>query len=113
MDELEQLAGRIVMLHRGNIAFDGDFASLRRSVSDQRVLLLETPGGAVPALAGAERTGGENGRHEYVYDARQVRLSDLLEQAAAQTQILDVETHRAPIDGLVADLYERWQRERG
>ena len=113
MDELEQLAGRIVMLHRGSIAFDGDFASLRRQASDRRVLLLETPSGAVPALEGAERTGGENGRHEYVYDASRVRLSDLLEQAAAQTQILDVETHRAPIDGLVADLYERWQRERG
>ncbi len=111
MDELEQLAGRIVMLHRGNIAFDGDFASLRRQVSDRRVLLLETPNGAVPELVGAERTGGENGRHEYVYDATRVQLSALLEQAAAQTQILDVETHRAPIDGLVADLYERWQRE--
>ena len=80
--------------------------------SDRRVLLLETaPGASPPALAGAERTGGENGRHEYVYDATKVRLSDLLEQAAAQTQILDVETHRAPIDELVADLYERWQRE--
>ena len=112
MDELEQLAGRIVMLHRGSIAFDGDFASLRRLVSDRRVLLLETPAGAPLRLDGAERTGGENGRHEYVYDATRVRLSDLLEQAAAQTQILDVETHRAPIDGLVADLYERWQRER-
>ena len=112
MDELEQLAGRIVMLHRGAIAFDGDFASLRRSASDRRVLLLETPPGASPELTGAERTGGENGRHEYVYDASKVRLSDLLEQAGAQTQILDVETHRAPIDELVADLYERWQRER-
>ena len=112
MDELEQLAGRIVMLHRGTIAFDGDFASLRRLVSDRRVLLLETPSGAQVRLDGAERTGGENGHHEYVYDATRVRLSDLLEQATAQTQILDVETHRAPIDGLVADLYERWQRER-
>jgi ABC-2 type transport system ATP-binding protein len=113
MDELEQLAGRIVMLHRGSIAFDGDFASLRRLVSDRRVLLLETPAGAQLRLDGAERTGGENGRHDFVYDASRVRLSDLLEQAAAQTQLLDVETHRAPIDGLVADLYERWQRERG
>jgi ABC-2 type transport system ATP-binding protein len=112
MDELEQLAGRIVLLHRGNIAFDGDFAQLRRASSDRRILLLETPSGAVITLDGAERKGGENGRHEFVYDAKNVRLSDLLEQAAAQTQILDVETHRAPIDDLVADLYERWQRER-
>jgi ABC-2 type transport system ATP-binding protein len=113
MDELEQLAARIVMLHRGEIAFDGDFARLRRSVHDRRILLLETaPEAQPPKLAGAERTGGEGGRHEYVYDATKVRLSDLLEQAAAQTQILDVETHRAPIDDLVADLYERWQAER-
>jgi ABC-2 type transport system ATP-binding protein len=111
MDELEQLAARIVLLHRGEIAFDGDFASLRRASSDRRVLLLETPPGAPPQLRGAERRGGEGGRHEYVYDAAQVRLRDLLEQAAAQTQILDVETHRAPIDELVADLYERWQAE--
>ncbi len=111
MDELEQLAGRIVMLHRGNIAFDGDFARLRRQASDRRVLLLETPNGAQLGLDGAERTGGENGRHEFVYDASRVQLSALLEQAAAQSPILDVETHRAPIDTLVADLYERWQRE--
>jgi ABC-2 type transport system ATP-binding protein len=112
MDELEQLSSRIVMLHRGAIAFDGDFAALRRASSDRRVLLLETaPGASPPVLDGAERTGGENGRHEYVYDATKVRLSDLLERAAAQTQILDVETHRAPIDELVADLYERWQRQ--
>jgi ABC-2 type transport system ATP-binding protein len=109
MDELEQLAGRIVLLHRGAIAFDGDFARLRREVSDRRVLLLETPPGAAPVLVGAEHRGGENGRHEYVYDATKARLSHLLEQAAAQTQILDVETHRAPIDEVVADLYEKWQ----
>jgi ABC-2 type transport system ATP-binding protein len=109
MDELEQLAGRIVLLHRGAIAFDGDFTRLRREVSDRRVLLLETAPDAVPVLVGAERQGGENGRHEYVYDATKVRLSHLLEQAAAQTQILDVETHRAPIDEVVADLYEKWQ----
>ena len=72
MDELEQLSSRIVMLHRGAIAFDGDFAALRRASSDRRVLWLETaPAASPPALAGAERTGGENGRHEYVYDATQ------------------------------------------
>ncbi len=112
MDELEQLAARIVLLHRGAIAFDGDFPALRRAASDRRVLTLHVAdGAAAPVLSGAERTGGENGRHEYAFDATQVRLSDLLEQAAAQTAIADVETHRAPIDSVVADLYERWQRE--
>ena len=28
-----------------------------------------------------------------------------------QAQVLDVETHRAPIDDVIADIYETWQRD--
>ena len=38
-------------------------------------------------------------------------LADLLEQAAAQADVLDVETHRPDIDDVIADIYERWQTE--
>src|SRR3954454_15310862 len=39
MDDLEQLAGRIVLIDRGRIAFDGDFQRLRREIADRRHLL--------------------------------------------------------------------------
>src|SRR5215204_3034770 len=42
MAELEQLAGRIVLLHHGEIAFDGDFSELRRTLTRRRVLTIET-----------------------------------------------------------------------
>jgi hypothetical protein len=51
------------------------------------------------------------GRHEYVFDSRARQLSDLLEEAARQTEVLDVETHRPPIDEVVADLYEHWSHD--
>src|SRR5260370_38388656 len=54
MAELEQLAGRIVLLHQGEIAFDGDFTELRRDLSQQRVLTLETVSEDAPRLVGAE-----------------------------------------------------------
>jgi ABC-2 type transport system ATP-binding protein len=108
MAELEQLAGRIVMLHHGEIAFDGVFAELRRLVSRRRVLTLETASASAPRLLGADLLTSENSRHAYAFDAATVRLSDLLDQASAQTDVLDVETHRAPIDEVVADLYQRW-----
>lgn len=113
MQELEQLAGRIVMIHQGSIAFDGDFLQLRRQLADRRRLLIETADGAAPALEGARLVSSEAGRHEYVYDASAIRVSSLLEQAAAQVEILDVETHRPPIDEVVADVYESWQRGDG
>ena len=110
MAELEQLAGRIVMIDHGKIAFDGSFDRLRREVSDQRRLLLETANNTPPALAGAAFVKSEAGRHEYTFDATQTKIAALLEQAASQTQVLDVETHRAPIDEVIADIYRQWQR---
>ena len=108
MAELEQLAGRIVMLHHGQIAFDGVFAELRRLVSRRRVLTLETASREPPQLTGAELLNSDAGRHEFAFDSAAVQLSDLLDQAAAQADVLDVETHRAPIDEVVADLYQHW-----
>jgi ABC-2 type transport system ATP-binding protein len=110
MAELEQLAGRIVMIDHGKLAFDGPFERLRREVSDQRRLLLETANGTPPALGGAELVKSEAGRHEYVFDASRTKIASLLEQAASQTQVLDVETHRAPIDEVIADIYRQWQQ---
>ena len=109
MSDLEQLAGRIVMIHRGQIAFDGDFDRLRRNFADRRRLAIETDGPA-PTLAGATLVESNGARHEYVFDATKVKLTTLLEAAAAQTNVQDVETHRAAIDDVIADIYEEWAR---
>jgi ABC-2 type transport system ATP-binding protein len=110
MSDLEQLAERIVMIDKGRIAFDGNFARLRREFADRRHLYLETSASHAPRLDGAQWRYSTGNRHEYVFDAAQVNISTLLTQAAAQTDILDVETHRAPIDDVIADIYEKWQQ---
>lgn len=109
MDDLEQLAGRIVLIQGGKIAFDGDFTRLRREFADRRHLILQTRAETPPQLQLAEIRKSEAGRHEYVFDATRTSLTALLEQAASQSEVLDVETHRAPIDEVIADIYQKWQ----
>jgi ABC-2 type transport system ATP-binding protein len=111
MSDLEELAGRIVMIHQGRIAFDGPFDALRRTYADRRRLLLHTAAGPAPTLEGADLVASADGRHEYVFDAARVNVAALLAQLNAAVEVLDVETHRLPIDDVVADIYERWQRE--
>jgi ABC-2 type transport system ATP-binding protein len=110
MSDLEQLAARIVIIDHGRIAYDGDFANLRREFADRRHLVIETANGstATPHFADAQLIKSEGQRHEYVFDASRVNIAALLAQAAAQTTIVDVETHRAPIDDVIADIYEKW-----
>jgi len=109
MDDLERLAGRIVMIDKGRVAFDGDFRELRRQSGDRRQLTLETVEADPPALDGAECVRSEGPRHTFVFDAARTPIAQLLEQAATRARLIDVETHRAPIDDVIADLYERWQ----
>ncbi|HUP85410.1 MAG TPA: ATP-binding cassette domain-containing protein [Acidimicrobiales bacterium] len=110
MADLEQLAERVVMVHRGRVAFDGDFRQLRRSVTSRRLLLLETQSASAPYLPHAELVESAAGRHSYLYDPSIVDVSTLLGAASAVTEVLDVETHRPDIDDVVADLYEHWRR---
>ena len=112
MDDLEQLAGRIVMIDNGRIAFDGDFAELRSAFGDRRHLMLETGGDEALDLQGAEWVRSQGNRHDYTFDAAQVSIAKLLEQAGERTSVIDVETHRAPIDDVIADVYSNWQGER-
>ncbi len=111
MPDLELLASRVVMLHRGSIAFDGAFRDLRAMLGDRRRLLLQTAADVTaPELAGAALVGSVEGRHEYAFDAARVPIAGLLAQAGDTVSILDVETHRESIDEVVADLYEQWLR---
>lgn len=108
MNELEQMAGRIVMVHRGAIAFDGDFTTLRRDFADRRVLRLDTDTPTPPILPGAALVGSEATRHEYTFDGVATSIADLLAAASEQARLIDVETHRAPIDDVIADIYAHW-----
>jgi ABC-2 type transport system ATP-binding protein len=108
MSDLEQLAGRVVMIDRGRIAYDGDWRTLRRQAEERRHLVVETDDVRAPVLVGAERMSSDGGRHEYVFDPSRVRITDLLEQASTQAEVRDVESHRPPIDEVIAGLYASW-----
>lgn len=111
MTELEQLAGRIVLIDQGRLAFDGDFRKLRQEFGDWRYMIIESTDEFAPDLRDADWITSEGARHTYRFDPGQIRIRDLLNQADAQTQIQDVEIHRAPIDDVIANIYEAWQGE--
>jgi ABC-2 type transport system ATP-binding protein len=109
MSDLEQLRARIVLLNEGAIAYDGSFENLRRRLGDRRRLVLETDSAAPPALPGATYLGSEGMHHEYVFDATAIPIPRLLAAAAELARLVDVETHRASIEDVIADLYRDWR----
>jgi ABC-2 type transport system ATP-binding protein len=105
MTDLEKLDARVVMVHDGEIRFDGTFGALRSSVADRRVLTISTDSPVAPVLVGAEVTKSAEGHHTYVFEASKTSVIDLLDQLSRQCRVTDIQTSTASIDDVVGEIY--------
>lgn len=108
MDDLAEMTRRIVLINKGRIAFDGGYEALMRQTGDRHFVRLSAPGSA-PRLPGARLTGQAEGRYTYEYEAGATPVSALLRAIADLPGAADVETGRAPIESVIARLYESWR----
>lgn len=107
MDDLTEMARRIMLIHEGRLAFDGDYEHLMRETGDKRLLRFSADGKPCE-LPGATLVSVEEGRCCYEYDAGATPVASLLKSLADIPGVRDVETGRAPIEAVIAELYRAW-----
>lgn len=110
MDDLEQMARRILLIHEGRLAFDGDFDALRRSTGSVCRLAVQVGGGPPPALKAARLIRAEAGTCEYEFDKGKTPVRDILRQVSALDHISEFELKQAPIEDVIAGLYRQWKK---
>lgn len=110
MDDLEEMAQRMVLLNKGRIAFDGNFDELRNVLGGfYRIQVSTRDHLPAPSLSGMTLLKSESGIHEYEFDRNKLEIHEVLGMLAGFTQIRDVEIKKAPIEDIVADLYLSWK----
>ena len=115
MDDLEEMAQRILMISSGRIAFDGSFNDLRSVTGNLTRLVVTMDRGLVPQIQNARLISSKNGLFEYDVDLAQIPVKDLLDQLSTLEGVRDVEIKKAPIEQVIARLYRDWSlpKERG
>jgi ABC-2 type transport system ATP-binding protein len=108
MDDLEEMAQRIIMLSAGRVAFDGSWLQLREAAGNLSIVRLTQQGEVAPEISGATLLSHDRGVVEYEFDAAVVPIQTILAQVAQLDGVLDVELRKAPIEQVVAGLYSRW-----
>ncbi len=111
MDDLEEMARRIVLLSHGRVAFDGGFDALRDTVGGLRRLALTTDGTVPPALASAMHRQSDGVVHEYEFNLQTTPVQAVFAEAAGVPGIRDIEVRRVPIEHIIAGLYQSWKQE--
>ena len=110
MDDLTEMANRILLINEGQLAFDGDYEQLIRMTGDNRVIKL-TAKGEAPILSGATYVGTEEGKHLYRYDASKTSVSEIFGSISKIQAVEDVELGHEAIEQVIARLYANWKKE--
>lgn len=108
MDDLEEMARRIIMISGGKLAYDGDFDGLRALTGNMTVFRVTTDG-VQPKLQGCRLLHGEQGVYEFEADLSRTPVRQLLEMLSRTDGIRDVEIRRAPIEQVIAQIYQSWR----
>ena len=108
MDDLEEMAERILMISAGKIAFDGSFEELRSLTGNLTRLTVTTENGYIPQIENARLLSAENGVHEYDINLADTPVKALLNKLSEAEGVRDVEIRKAPIEQVIAGLYKAW-----
>ncbi|MCL1855103.1 MAG: ATP-binding cassette domain-containing protein [Clostridia bacterium] len=109
MDDLEEMAQRILMISNGRIAYDGSFAGLRDITGNLTRFMVTMEAGSVPALRDAKLISAENGIFLFEADVTQKPVKQMLKQLSDFEGVKDMEIRKAPIEQVIAGLYKSWK----
>ena len=108
MDDLEEMAERILMISSGKLAFDDSFTKLRSITGNLTRVSVTMEMGFMPYIENSKLLSSNNGIFEYDVDLTKTPVRDLLSQLSTNQGVLDVEIRKAPIEQVIAGLYRNW-----
>jgi len=107
MDDLEEMAERILMISSGKMAYDGRFDGLREIAGDLTRIAVTV--GTMPDIPGAVHLSSERGVHSFEVDLTEVPIRRIMRILSEMDGVADVEIRKAPIEQVIARLYQRWR----
>jgi len=108
MDDLEEMAERILMISSGKIAFDGSFGDLRSITGNLTRVTVTMEPGFIPQIENGSLLSSDNWVFEYDMDLANTPVRLLLNRLSAVEGVRDVEIRKAPIEQVIAGLYKAW-----
>lgn len=95
MDDLEEMADRILMIASGRLVYDGAFDGLRALTGHRNLVRVTAADGVYEhALAGTDTT-----------------IKEVLNIVSMIPEVRDIEIRKPPIEQVIEELYKRWHAE--
>ena len=110
MDDLTEMANRLLLINRGRLAFDGNYEALLRTTGDHRLVRLVTSA-EPPTPEGLSLVEHSEDRYTYLYDSTKIPSPRLFALLSGVPGIRDIQLERENIESVIANLYRKWSAE--
>lgn len=110
MDDLEEMAQRIMLISNGHLAFDGSFDQLRKVVSSLCRVVLTLKEKKAPVMKCGTLLENNNGICEYEVDTGVTSIQTVLSEIATIPGVIDIEIKKAPLEQIITELYSQWRK---
>lgn len=110
MDDLEEMAQRILMISDGKLAYDGQFNGLHQIAGNMTQITLTMSGDEVPALDFGRFLEESHGVYQYEVNLATYPIEQVLFRLSQIQGIQDIEINRAPIEQIIAELFKSWKK---
>ncbi|UMG92284.1 ATP-binding cassette domain-containing protein [Nocardioides sp. TF02-7] len=109
MGDVERLCGRVLVVDRGRLAYDGDLRGLSRTVGAERVLVVDLAAstGDLTGIPGTRHLASEaNGlRQRLAFDAEATTAARVLAAVSERAEVLDLTVEEPDIEDVVRRIY--------
>lgn len=108
MQDIEALAGRIILIGKGRILLDGSISELKKRNSPLRKLTVEYSGGNFQLCEGAGFLEKIDGHAVIVADTSIVSVSEVITAISKQVEVLDISVTGSTAEEMVVSLYKEF-----
>jgi ABC-2 type transport system ATP-binding protein len=110
MSDIERLCDRVLVVDRGQLAYDGTLVGLAQRVALRRILVVDLVAPQPPLrAAGAEHIGSEldGQRQRLAFSPEHTTAARVLADVTAQVEVRDLTLEEPAIEDIVRTLYSR------
>jgi ABC-2 type transport system ATP-binding protein len=110
MNDIEALAGRVILIGKGSLLYDGQLEELRKKFGTHKTLTADYRVNNNPIhISGTTVLSWSPERVVLSVDTEQVKPSDVITQLSSQVELMDVAIETQPIEDIIVQLYKEYQ----
>jgi ABC-2 type transport system ATP-binding protein len=110
MNDIEALAGRILLIGNGTLLYDGSLNALRSRFNTRKSITIDYRETTDPLLLqGTQVLSWSPERAVLSIDTEQVMISDIISQLSSRVELLDVAVEAQPIEEIIVQLYKEYR----